>query len=150
MIEAEDDAKQRDRLRSVALALDGRETLVIAETLGRSRAFVQRWVYAYRDGGIDAVRARTAPGRVRFLTSEQEAAFAKRVERGATDLDGVAALRGPQLRQILKKEFGVSYSLNGVYLHLKRLGFSILQPRPKHPKQDVKAAALFKRRAPLL
>lgn len=148
-IKAERDAVQRDRLRAVALALDGRETVEIAQTLGRSRAFVQRWVYAYRDGGLDAVRGGTAPGRVRRLTPEQEAQFIERVRRGATPADGVSALRGPKMRHILEEEFGVVHSLNAVYDILSRNGFSCLQPRPRHPKQDPADAKRFKRRAPL-
>ena len=74
---------QRDRLRSVLFALQGRETLEIAGTVGRSRAFGQRWACAYRDGGIEAVRGRTAPGRTRRLTPEQEARLVERVKAGA-------------------------------------------------------------------
>jgi len=44
-------AKQRDRLRAVALALKDQDAPRIARMLGRSRRFVQRWVYIYRDGG---------------------------------------------------------------------------------------------------
>ena len=150
MIKSERDAIQRDRLRAVVLALDGRETLEIAETLERSRAFVQRWVYAYRDHGIDAVRGGTAPGRARRLTKEQEARFIERVRRGATQDDGVSALRGPQLRHILEDEFGVEHSLTSVYEILARNGYSCLKPRPRHPKQDPADAKRFKRRAPLL
>lgn len=71
LIAKESDAIQRDRLRSVLLALQGRETLEIVGAVGRSRAFVQRWAYTYRDGGIEAVRGRTVPGRTRRLTPEQ-------------------------------------------------------------------------------
>ncbi len=39
-------AEQRDRLLAVVKAIEGRETLAIAEALSRSRAFVQRWVVA--------------------------------------------------------------------------------------------------------
>ncbi len=46
------DAKQRDRYRAVLLALQGQTTKTIMHTLDRSKNFVQRWVYAYRDGGI--------------------------------------------------------------------------------------------------
>lgn len=150
MTKSERDAIQRDRLRCVALALEGRETLDIAVTLGRSRRFVQRWVYAYRDHGLGAVQGETAPGRARRLAPEQEARFIERVRRGATPEDGVSALRGTQLRRILELEFGVPYSLNGVYAILHRNGFSCLMPRPRHPKQDPEAIAKFRRRAPLL
>jgi transposase len=74
LITKESDAIQRDRLQSVLVALQGREPLEIAGTLGRSRAFVQRWAYTYRDGGIEAVRGRTAPGRERRLAPHHETA----------------------------------------------------------------------------
>ena len=48
----EADAEQRDRLRAAQLAIEGVQTAEIQRRLDRSRGFVQRWVYAYRDGGI--------------------------------------------------------------------------------------------------
>ena len=54
-IASEKNAKQRDRLRAVALALAGQEAPRIARMLGRSRRFVQEWVYVYRDAGLEAV-----------------------------------------------------------------------------------------------
>jgi transposase len=114
LIAKESNVMQRDRLRSVLLVLQGRETLVVADAVGRSRRFVQRWAYAYRDGGIEAVRKRKAPGRQRRLTPEQEARFVKRVKAGALPGDGVSSLRGPQMRTILDREFGKTFSLNGI------------------------------------
>jgi hypothetical protein len=43
LIAKESDAIQRDRLRSV---LQGRQALEVADAVGRSRRFVQRWAYA--------------------------------------------------------------------------------------------------------
>ena len=76
MIARESTAVQRDRLRSVLLVLQGRQTLEVTATVGRSRAFVQRRAYAYRDGGIEAVQGRTAPGRRRRLALRSQAAMA--------------------------------------------------------------------------
>src|ERR1035437_4825752 len=56
-ISSEKNAIQRDRLRAVALALEGQEAPRIARMLGRSRRFVQEWAYAYRYGGLEAVKA---------------------------------------------------------------------------------------------
>jgi hypothetical protein len=56
LITREKNAKQRDRLRAARLALDGKQALEIAGMLGRSRRFVQEWVYAYRDGGIESIK----------------------------------------------------------------------------------------------
>jgi hypothetical protein len=63
LIAGESDAMQRDRLRSVLRVLRGRPSLEVTDVVGRSRRFVQRWGYAYRNGGIEAVRGRAAPGR---------------------------------------------------------------------------------------
>ena len=61
-IRKERDAKQRDRYRAVLLALKGQTTEAIMHTLDRSKNFVQRWVYAYRDSGIGAIHARPYTG----------------------------------------------------------------------------------------
>ena len=58
---SEKNAKQRDRLRAVALALAGQEAPRIARMLGRSRRFVQEWVYVYRDAGLEAVKPPDRP-----------------------------------------------------------------------------------------
>jgi transposase len=146
----ERDAVQRDRWRAIGLALDGELTEEIVRKLDRCRAFVQRWVYAYRDGGLDAIRAGTAPGATPKLAPEQTEAFRKRVLAGPTEADGVCTLRGLDLQRILREEFGAEYSLSGVYLLLHRLGFSSLVPRPKHRKTDFQAQEEFKQSAPLL
>jgi transposase len=95
---------QRERLRSVLVVLQGRQTLEVAATVGRSRAFVQR------------------------------------VKAGATPRDGVASLRELQIQGILDREFGKTFSINGVDQLLKRHGFVCLEPRPEHPRQNPAAS----------
>jgi transposase len=147
---SEKNAKQRDRYRAAALAIDGRETQAIAELLGRSRRFVQRWAYAYRDGGIAAITVKKQSGRPPKLTLEQEKQLAERLEAGPRQDDGVCTLRGKDIVNILKSEFGKPYTLSGVYDLLHRLGFSSLSPRPRHRKNDPAAMQQFKIDAPLL
>lgn len=55
-IHTEANAKQRDRWRALLLALEGQTTTVIMDKLGRSKNFVQRWAYFYRDHGLERVR----------------------------------------------------------------------------------------------
>ena len=141
---------QRDRLRAVRLALDGLEEPVIRTMLGRSRDFVQTWAYAYRDGGLDAIRPQPRKGRPTKLPRDQEDAFRQRMLAGPTEADGVCTLRGKDAVRILEAEFGVHYSLDGVYDLLERLGFSCLSPRPLHRKNDPQAMAAWVERAPFL
>lgn len=143
-------AKQRDRYRSVALSIVGETTPTIMKMLGRSRGFVQRWCYVYRDHGLDAVRPTPPPGRPTVLPAEQHEAFKQRVLAGPTKADGVCALRGRDFIRILREEFGVSYQLSGVYDLLHRLGLSVLAPRPQHRKSDPQAMARWEEHAPFL
>jgi transposase len=149
-VKKERGAKQRDRFRAVAMAIAGYEAEEIAESIDRSRRFVQHWVYAYRDGGIDAIAAKKQPGRPSRLTPEEAQKLVARLEAGPTKEDGVCTLRGLDVVKILEREFGKHYSLNGVYDLLHRLGFSSLSPRPRHRKNDPIAMEQFKKDAPLL
>ena len=149
-VRAEPDALQRDRYRAVLLALEGDEAVEIAEALGRARRSVQDWVYAYRDGGIDNLLPGKSPGRPTKLPREREAAFKARLDAGPRPEDGVCSLRGKDVVSILEREFGVTYSLDGAYDLLERLGYSCLTPRPRHEKSDPAAVARFKEQAPLL
>lgn len=147
----ERNAKQRDRYRAALLALEGLDAPQIARMLGRSRRFVQSWAYAYRDGGIESLQPGRSPGRPVKLPRTQEQAFKARFLGGPTERDGgVCTLRGLDAVRILKEEFGVEYSLDGVYDLLERLGLSCLRPRPRHRKSDPAARAAWLERAPLL
>ena len=149
-IHKERNAKQRDRYRAVLLALKGHRTEAIMHMLDRSKNFVQRWVYAYRDGGIDAIRPGRHTGRPRKLTSPEESQLRERILAGPKPHDAVCTLRGEDARRILHKEFGVQYSLPGVYALLHRLGLSSLMPRPKHKKNDPEKMRQWLQEAPLL
>ena len=151
LIGSQSNARQRDRLRAALLASQGQETLAIAAMLGRSRRFVQQWAYAYRDGGIEAIRPGKSTGRPTILPSDQEQAFKERMLAGPTDADGgVCTLRGIDARRILEKEYGVKYSLDGVYDLLHRLKLSCLVPRPTHRKNAPQAMQAWVEAAPLL
>ena len=146
----ETNAKQRDRYRAVALALHGYTTPQIRHMLARSKNFVQRWNYAYRDGGIGALLPKPNPGRPVKLSRQQEQAFKQRMLAGPTEEDIVCTLRAKDAFTILRQEFGVPYSLPGVYALLHRLGLSCLKPRPQHRKNDPKAMEQWLQQAPLL
>jgi transposase len=144
------DAKQRDRYRAVVLALEGRTAPEIAQTLARSRRFVQLWVYTYRDHGPDAIAPKRQSGCPSKLPGAQQQAFKDRLLAGPTETDGVCTLRAKDIRRILQEEFGVEYSLAGVYDLLHRLGFSCLAPRPRHRKNDPAQMQQWVEQAPLL
>ena len=90
-IRREKDAGQRDRYRVVVLAIAGEQTRAIQTRLDRSRGFVQRWAYAYRDGGVEALRAGKPPGAASRLTPAQEQVFKQRMLEQLASLLSVSA-----------------------------------------------------------
>jgi transposase len=150
-IRGEREAEQRDRYRVVVLAIKGLETSDIQVQTSRSRGFVQRWTYAYRDHGIEALAARPRGGSEPKLSTEQQKQFVDRFKAGPNERDaGVCRLGGKDGVRILKREFGIAYTLTGVYRLLHRNGLSCLRPRPRHRKSDPQAQKQWLERAPFL
>lgn len=143
-IQQEANAKQRDRYRAVLLALEGKTTTEIMAMLGRSKNFVQRWVYFYRDHGLRRVRPLKQPGQPQRLPPPRHQAFLDRIH------DDERILRGVDIAEILREEFGVTYRLSGAYQLLHRLGYEPLKPRPVNPKKTAEDEPAWKDSAPLL
>jgi transposase len=153
-IAKETDARQRDRDRAVLLAIEGEPTSTIQATLARSRGFVQRWAYVYRDHGIDAIGEQRRGGSQPKLAPEAQARFIERFKAGplaGAKGDGErCTLRGKDAVRILAEEFGVNYSLNGAYKILHRHHLACLRPRPQHRHNDPQLMQQWLDDAPLL
>jgi transposase len=150
LFQTEKHALRRDRWRAVLLAIEGNDAPTIARMLGRARRSVQDWCYAYRDGDIDAIQPKPHPGRQPKLPRHRESELMARLDGGPRPQDGVCTLRGKDVVRILEQEFGVRYSLDGVYDLLERLGYSCLAPRPRHEKADPAMQQRFRDESPLL
>jgi transposase len=134
------------RLRAVILALGGRTAPEIAAALGAGRRTVQEWVARYNAEGLDGLDDRPGRGRPCRLSAPQLERLRRRIDAGPTPEDGTCTLRGPEIRALLEREFGVAYSLPAVYFLLHRLGYEPLDPRPRHLKADPEAQEGFKKK----
>jgi transposase len=135
------------RLRAVILALNGRTAPEIAAALGVGRRTVQEWVIRYNGEGVDGLSDRPGRGRPCRLTAVQLEQLRLRIDTGPLPEDGTCTLRGPEVRALLKREFGVAYSLAAVYFLLPRLGYEPLDPRPRHLRADPEAQEEFKKKS---
>ncbi|HEY2157671.1 MAG TPA: helix-turn-helix domain-containing protein [Isosphaeraceae bacterium] len=122
------------RLRAVILALGGKTAPEIAAALGAGRRTVQEWVARYNAEGLDGLADRPGRGRPCRLTAPQLERLRQRIDAGPLPEDGTRTLRGPEIRALLEREFGVAYSLPAVYFLLHRLGYEPLDPQPRHLK----------------
>jgi transposase len=118
----ETNARLARRIHGVYLASKGLTCAQIMEITGSSRRTIQQWVAKYNIGGIEALKESPRCGAPTKLSRKQQHALCKRIEVGPTKQDQVSVLNGPAIKKILEKEFGVSYSLWGVYSLLHRLG----------------------------
>jgi transposase len=136
----------RDRLQMVILAMEGLTAPQIATATGSSRRTVQSWVYRYNASGLEGLDDQRG-GNHRLLRPDQEEQICAYINRAAADpCQGIR--RGEDVRQWIEQQFGVLYTLTGVYELLHRLGYSCLMPRPRHAKADPKAQAEFKKKHP--
>jgi transposase len=148
LIRSQPRAKVARRLAAVRLALLGATAAQVAEQVFLSERQVRAWIARYNGGSAGALADRPGRGRRPPLTDDQQQQLRGRLRAGPTDADGVCALRGEDVRRILRKEFGLVRSLQTVYDLLHRLGFEPLRPRPRHPKADPAAAERFKKTSP--
>ena len=134
----------RDRIQMVILAMAGHTAPSIAEAVGFSRRTVQHLVSRHNRGGLSGLQDRRG-GNHRLLTVEQQRLVCEHIDRAAADPH--AGIRGGEdLRQWIHQQFGVLYTLTGVYELLRRLGYSCLMPRPRHVQSDPAVQAEFKKK----
>jgi transposase len=133
------------RIQAIALAQQGYSCPEIVQITGNSRRAIQAWVAKYNAQGIEGLKERPGKGRRPKLPAAKYQKFRSRLDAGPTEKDRTATLYGKDIQRILEREFGVVYSLNGVYQLLHRLGYSCLTPRPRHEQADVKSQQQFKK-----
>jgi len=141
----ESDARLARRIQAVFLASKGHTCPEIMHITGASRRAVQQWIKRYNHSGIEALKDRPRSGKPTTLPRQLEKQFCFRIASGPSKQDGVSVLNGPAIQRLLEREFGVVYSLWGVYDLLHRLGYSCLCPRPQHENADPQAQKEFKK-----
>ena len=144
----EKNSRRAKRLRIISLAMEGWTAPAIATAVGLSRRGVQSWVYRFNDSGLDGLQDQRGQVPGIPLSPEQEQQFRQRLKAGPRPEDQVCSLRGLDIQKILSDELGLIRSLSSVYWLLHRLGYSSLQPRPRHLKTDPVAVQEFQESLP--
>src|SRR5216684_5835479 len=143
------DADQARRLLALAAVYDGMDRATAARIGGMDRQTLRDWVHRFNEHGPDGLINIKPTGRPPKLSDEQKQALKQLVEAGPDlETDGVVRWRCVDLKRVLGQRFGVDLSevsLGGV---LKKLGFSHISARPRHPVQDPEAIAAFKKTSP--
>jgi transposase len=144
------DADQARRLLALAAVYDGMDREEAARIGGMDRQTLRDWVHRFNERGPDGLINAKPPGRRPKLSAEQHEALRQLVEAGPDpEKDGVVRWRCADLKRVLGERFGVDLSAVSLGRVLKKLGFSHISARPRHPVQDAQAIATFKKTSPL-
>ena len=143
------DSSQARRLLALALVLDGYGREEAAQAGGMQRQTLSDWVHRYNAEGVEGLCDRPRSGRRPRLSEAQLAELAGLVEAGPDlAVHGVVRWRCLDLREEIKARFGVEVSERHVGRLLKRLRFTRLTVRPRHPKADEATQLAFKKTSP--
>ena len=130
---------------ALAFVKEGCSRTETAQSCGMDRQTLRDWVHRYNDAGLSGLsdkKGRTGPQP--RLSPAQEAEVAKRVRTGPdVKEDGVVRWRRMDLARVIKARFDVVLAERTVGGLLRRLGFSHISARPRHPNADAAAQASF-------
>jgi transposase len=142
----EKDGAAARRILALALVLEGVDRTSAARTCGMDRQTLRDWVHRYNDEGLAGLHDRPASGPSPRLSEAQRAEFAALVETGPDPaLHKVVRWRRVDLRDEIKRRFGVDLHERSVGKILASLGYRRLSVRPQHPKSDAAGQETFKK-----
>jgi transposase len=137
---------QGRRLLSLAAVLDGMSRADAARIGGMDRQTLRDWVHRFNAAGPDGLLDNWSKGPTPRLSAVQKAELAVLVETGPDrEVDGVVRWRRVDLKRVVKEHFGVEYHERHVGTLLKRLGFSHISARPRHPGQNAEIVEAYKK-----
>jgi transposase len=139
-------ANQSRRLLSLAAVLDGESRGNAARIGGMDRQTLRDWVHRFNAKGPDGLKDILAKGQPARLTLDELTVLAEIVETGPDRAtDGVVRWRRIDLKRVIEERFGVTYHERTVGKFLKRIGFSHVSARPRHPAQKAETIETFKK-----
>src|SRR5215212_10567674 len=123
------DWREGRRLRAWELKQQDWTQQAIAEALGVTPGAVSQWMRRAREGGVEALKRRVAPGPTPKLTDEQREQLPLLLAQGAEAF----GFRGDvwtakRVTTVIRREFGVRYHPNHVGNLLRAAGWSVQKP----------------------
>lgn len=141
--EAKDPA-ERSHAQIVWLIANGESAKRAAEISGYSARWVSEVVRRYNAGGPEALgdRRRENPGGKFLLDEDRRRELAEALEGPAPD---GGLWTGPKVAEWIEDKTGKRTHPQRGWVYLKRLGYSLKSPRPRHHKADPQEQEAFKK-----
>lgn len=137
-----------EKVFAIRLLEQGASPDRVAEALGVGRESVFRWKRQVREGGVEALRIKKAPGRPRRLSPGREQSV-KAVVRDVTPRQAlgttVVLWTRALVALVIAAWFGVRMSPAAIGRLLRGLGLSVRRPACRAPRRDEAAVAWWRR-----
>lgn len=131
------DWREGRRIRACELHEAGWNQIKIAQALGVTQGTVSRWLKQARQGGMQALRRRPAPGPTPKLTHEQRAQLPELLKKGAQYFGFVGEVwTGKRVTQVIHNHFGVRYHPEYIPRFLRSIGWSLQKPARRAMQRD--------------
>lgn len=131
------DLRSWQRATVVLECIDGGSRAASAERMGVDPSTVSRWIGAYEERGVEALRPGRPPGAKSRMTQEQLDELAKLVESGPQQCGFVSGVwTARMVGQLIEERYGVRYHWKYVPELLHKLGFSVQRPRKLLSRAD--------------
>lgn len=123
----------RLKIRFIALLMlaQGINVEIVASSIGKSVKTIENWFQQYRAKGIDSLNSFHYKPKQAFLKREQ-------IDQLLTWVKGENPGKVKQIREYIKEQFSVDYSVEAVRQLLHRHGLKLLRPKliPGHPPSE--------------
>lgn len=141
----EQQRRERVRLQAAEMFAQGEKSMVIARRLRVTERSVERWRRAWREGGVQALHSKGPPSLPR-VSPAQFARLEAELERGPL-AHGFADQRWTLMRikQLIGRLFHIGYTVPGVWLLLRRNGWSAQRPMRRAIERDEAAIEVWKK-----
>lgn len=139
------DALEGYRLAAINLYKSKVDITVIAKSFGVTVQAVYKWLWIFRDHGVQGLKSTTGCGVEPRLSEEQFKELIRCLRRPATALGYSTDLwSGPRVRHLIKKLFKIEYHRKHMPRFLHRLGMHLKKPERRALEQDPKAVREWK------
>jgi len=118
----------------------------VASIIGTSPATIYNWILRYSKGGVEGLKNKPRGHYPSKLTKEQREIVFGWLKGGVSPEGEPIVWTIGKLKESIKEVFGVSLSHTPVWKMIRRMGFSLRRPRPRHRKADPRIQEDFKKK----
>lgn len=125
------DARLKSRFIALLMLANGIDPGDVASIIGKSVKTIENWLHQYHTKGIDSLNSFQYKPKKTFLEKDQIEDLVKWVKETNPS-------KTKEIREHIKQQFGVTYTIEGVRVLLKKNGLKMMKPKviPGNPPSE--------------